>query len=106
MAAARDLESERGRAEALRARGVESARAALAEARRQGLCGAALLFGSYAWGEPTAGSDLDLLVAGCADPDWLAALVARTTGTEVHVVCAETAPASLRDRALAHGTKL
>lgn len=103
---ARDLDAERQRAESLRKRVVPAAEKAIGEARRQGLCSSAWIFGSYAWGEPLESSDLDLMVEGCADPDGLAAMVARETGTNVHVVTAESAPEGLRERVLGTGARL
>ena len=70
------------------------------------MCAQVWLFGSYAWGEPSERSDIDLLVAGCADPDRLASAVGRKTGTDVHIVQLERAPDSLRQRALAEGVTL
>jgi predicted nucleotidyltransferase len=103
---ARDLERERAEAEERRARVREALPAALADAREQGLCEAAWLFGSYAWGTPGERSDVDLLVDACPDPEHLAAIVARATGTEVHVIDLRDAPEGLRERALAEGEPL
>lgn len=100
------LEEERAQAEDLRARVVPSVQRALLEARDETLCGRAWLFGSYAWGQPGARSDVDLLVEACPDPDRLAAAVARRTGTEVHVVPLEDAPEALRVRAQEEGVLL
>jgi len=103
---ARDL-AEEGAAAAERKQRVRAALLqALAEAREQGLLGAAWLFGSYAWGQPEERSDVDLLVEGCRDPLRVASVVGRLTGTEVHVVCVEDAPDSLRERATAEGVEL
>lgn len=103
---ARDLEAEQAAAERLRRRTLADLQVGLADARRQGLCGAAWLFGSYAWGRPTERSDVDLLVAACRDPDLLAVIVGRATGTDVHIVQVEHAPESLRDRVAADGVPL
>ncbi len=103
---AEELEAERRSAEALRARVVPVVREALAGARRVGLCGEVWLFGSYAWGMPSDRSDVDLLAASCPDPEALASVVGRATGTDVHVVPAETAPRTLTDRVEAEGVPL
>lgn len=103
---ARDLARERAESAQRRARVREALPTALAEARRQGLCEGAWLFGSYAWGTPGERSDVDLLVEDCSDPERLASIVARATGTEVHVVDMRDAPEGLRERALAEGERL
>ena len=103
---AEELEAERVGAEALRARVVPVVREALAGARRGGLCGKVWLFGSYAWGMPSDRSDVDLLADSCPDPDALASAVGRATGTDVHVVRADSAPRTLTDRVEAEGVAL
>jgi predicted nucleotidyltransferase len=78
----------------------------LQQARDRGLCRAAWLFGSYAWGEPGERSDVDILAEACTDPEAVASIVGRATGKDVHVVPLEDAPASLRERVLAEGEPL
>lgn len=103
---ARDLEAERAQAAERRSRVLPLIARGLQDARGRGLCGAAWLFGSYAAGEPSERSDVDLLVEGCSDPTLLAAVVGRQTGTDVHVIDMAEAPASLRERVLAEGLPL
>ncbi|HEV8325455.1 MAG TPA: nucleotidyltransferase domain-containing protein [Myxococcota bacterium] len=100
---ARDLEQEGAAAESLRARVLPAVARALAEARAQGLCGEAWLFGSFVWDTPTERSDVDVLVAGCDDAMGLAADVGKAAGCDVHVVRLETAEAGLRERVLRDG---
>ena len=102
----RDLERERDASVALRAQVLPAVKRGLAEARVEGLCARAWLFGSFAWGDPGARSDVDLIVEGCADPFLLAAVVGRACERDVHVIPLEAAPESLRRRALAEGTAL
>lgn len=100
------LEQEREEAEERRDRVVPSVRKAVSEARRDEMCGRAWLFGSYAWGQPTRRSDVDLLAEDCPDPEVLASVVGRLTATDVHVVRSERAPESLRVRAYREGMPL
>lgn len=102
---ARELESEAAVAGELRRRVLPAISRGLERARAKGLCRAAWIFGSYAWGEPTGRSDVDILVEGCPDTALLAAVVGRETGTDVHVVDTRDAPDSLRERALAEGVR-
>lgn len=101
-----DLAREKEQAEALRASVVLAVAERVALARREGRCARAWLFGSFAWGEPTEGSDVDILVEGCADPDGFAAEVWRHVERAVHVVELERAPASLVERVLESGKVL
>lgn len=101
-----DLTREEEEAEALRGSVVPAVAERVAEARREGRCERAWLFGSFAWGEPTERSDVDLLVERCADPDALAAEVWRHVERAVHVVELERAPASLVERVLESGKAL
>ncbi|MBI5480602.1 MAG: nucleotidyltransferase domain-containing protein [Deltaproteobacteria bacterium] len=103
---ARDLAGEDAAAAERKQRVRAAVERGLAQARGEGLLRAAWLFGSYAWGQPGERSDVDLLVEGCRDPLRVASVVGRITGTEVHVVCVEDAPESLRERALTEGVKL
>ncbi len=103
---ARDVADEQAAAQARRERVRAALESAVAEARRRGSCGKAWLFGSYAWGAPGERSDVDLLVDGCPDPESLASIVGRATGTDVHVVCVEDAPDSLRERVVAEGLEV
>lgn len=81
-------------------------RAAIERLRREGRCGEVWLFGSYAWGEPTPRSDVDLLVADADDVFALAAEVSAEVGPDVHVVPIEDAPETLERRARAEGMRL
>jgi predicted nucleotidyltransferase len=102
----RELVDERGRAEALRTAVLRGVRAAVERARAEGLCSAAWLFGSYAWGQPGERSDVDLLVEDAADPFVVASVVGRACGRDVHVVAMSEAPASLKKRAREDGVRL
>jgi len=101
-----EVAKERGQAEGRRASVLPQVRAALERARADGLCDGAWLFGSYAWGEPGARSDVDLLVEGCTDPFLLASLVGRVCGRDVHVIEMSEAPLSLRERVREKGVPL
>jgi predicted nucleotidyltransferase len=103
---ARDLEEESAAGEALRRRVLPAVARAVAEARAQGRCREAWLFGSYVWDTPRERSDVDLLVAGCDDAMGLAGDVGKATGRDVHVVRFETAEAGLRERVLREGRPL
>jgi predicted nucleotidyltransferase len=103
---AADVQRERAASEALQARVLPEVRRGVDEARGEGLCRRAWLFGSFAWGLPADRSDVDLLVEGCPDPFLLAAVVSRRCGRDVHAVELERAPESLRSRVLADGTPL
>ena len=103
---ARDLAHESDCAERLRALVIPAVAQAILVARRDGLCTAAWLFGSFAWGRPGERSDVDLLVEGCRDPDELAAILAAACGREVHVVRRSAADDSLVKRALTDGRPL
>jgi predicted nucleotidyltransferase len=103
---ARDLETEAASPAERRERVRVVLGRALEQARDRGLCRAAWLFGSYAWGEPGERSDVDILAEECTDPEALASIVGRATGTDVHVVPLEDAPASLRERVLAEGERV
>jgi predicted nucleotidyltransferase len=101
-----DLEREEALAASLRQEVVPAVRRGLREARRQGLCARAWLFGSYAWGKPSERSDVDLLVESSSDRMLVAAVVSEACGRDVHVVALERAPESLRERARAEGLEL
>jgi len=81
-------------------------REAIARARAEGLCKAAWLFGSYAWGQPGERSDVDIFVEGRADTIAIASMVGRACGLDVHVIDASEAPESLRNRVMAEGQPL
>jgi predicted nucleotidyltransferase len=100
------IASERAAAAARRTRVLALVREGLARARAQGLCGAAWLFGSYAWGEPGERSDVDLFVEGRSDTIAIASVVGRACGLDVHVVDSKEAPESLRARVAAEGQPL
>ena len=93
-------------AETRRSTIVPLVRAAISRARADGLCGAAWLFGSYAWGEPGEGSDVDVFVDGRRDTIAIASIVGRACGLDVHVVDSVEAPESLRARVLKEGQPL
>ena len=103
---ARELEREDALSKELKARIVPLVRGAVAEARGRGECGRAWLFGSFAWGDPQPGSDVDVMVGDCADPDALAVVIMRATDRMVHVVPIESAPESLKARVLGEGSSL
>ena len=99
-----DLAAEEQAATALRAQVLEAVRGAVEEARSEGPCGRVWLFGSFAWGQPGERSDVDLLVEG--DDVALARRIEQASGREVHAIRMAEAPASLRERVLAHGVPL
>jgi predicted nucleotidyltransferase len=101
-----EVAKELEQAEARRKVVLPCLRSALADARSQGLCGDAWLFGSYAWGRPGERSDIDLLVDGCADPFVVASVVGRACGLDVHVIELTEAPVSLKERVRADGVPL
>lgn len=101
-----DLVREQAAADALRAEMGPRIAASVRTARQAGLCGRAWLFGSFSWGNPTANSDVDLLVEGCTSPDGLAGRLWMELERPVHVVQLESAPQSLVERALGEGTPL
>lgn len=102
----RDLESERRASSERRARVLAQVERGLAQARREGLCAEAWLFGSYAWGEPGERSDVGLLVAGARDPDLVAAIIGESCECELHVVQRQRAPEPLVRRALESGRRM
>lgn len=99
-----DLAAEEQTAQALREQVLAAVRGAVEAARREGPCGRVWLFGSFAWGQPGERSDIDLLVEG--DDTELARRVERACGRDVHAIRMAEAPASLRERVLAHGLPL
>ena len=103
---ASDVEAERSVAEALRRELIPIVRGEIARLRAGGHCRRGWLFGSFAWGEPTEASDLDLLVETESDPLVLAAEIGRATRRMVHVVALHEAPASLVERARSGGIPL
>lgn len=100
----RELEETAKRAEELR----RKAREAAPGLRRLG-ASSVWLFGSLAWGEPHAGSDVDLLVEGIA-PERFAKAVReieqQLAGVSVDVLRSEDAPASLNERVRAEGVRI
>jgi predicted nucleotidyltransferase len=67
----------------------------------------ALLFGSFARGEQRADSDIDVAVSGASlDPLELAAVAARATGRDVHVVRLHEAPIPLLESLIDDGVVL
>jgi predicted nucleotidyltransferase len=103
---ARQLAHEADEAAALRADVLPKVEAAITEARREGQVGRVWLFGSYAWGQPSQSSDVDLLVEGCLEPFQLAAAVSGACDRDVHVIERAGAPEPLVSRALAQGHAL
>jgi predicted nucleotidyltransferase len=80
--------------------------AGVARAREKGLLTRAWLFGSFAWGVPSAHSDIDLLLEGARDPFLAAAVIESGLGREVDVLRIERAPRNLLERVLADGLPL
>ena len=101
-----EVAKDREQAEARRTTVLPGVRSAIERARAEGMCDEVWLFGSYAWGEPGARSDVDLLVDGCADPFVVASLVGRACGLDVHVIDMSDAPASLKERVRKDGVPL
>jgi hypothetical protein len=101
-----EVASERAAAEARRAEILPAVRAAVGQARAQGACGRAWLFGSYAWGEPGERSDVDILAESCPDPFLVASIVGRACRIDTPVIDRRDAPASLIDRVDAAGLPL
>jgi predicted nucleotidyltransferase len=105
----RDIAAESAAAEQLRSDVVSGARAIATAWVQQGRAGAVWLFGSMAgdaWARPDAESDVDILVAGCADPQGLAVEVGRRVHRPVHVVARETAEIELVARVEREGVGL
>jgi predicted nucleotidyltransferase len=102
---AEELEREARDAAAARAAVLPRVREAVAEGRARGECGRVILFGSFAWGEPREGSDIDLLIEDERDGKISSAVAMRTLRL-VHAVPWPEAPESLRERALREGIEL
>lgn len=100
----RDLAAEAEVSERLRSERLPRLSEIVAAARDEGICREVFLFGSYAWGNPTARSDLDLLVAG--DADELAWRVGSALGCEVDAWELDRAPPALIERARTEGISL
>lgn len=101
-----EIAQERAVAAARKVAVVPRVREGIAKARAEGLCRAAWLFGSYAWGEPGERSDVDVFVEGRADTMAIASIVGRACGLDVHVVDGAEAPESLKARVAAEGLPL
>jgi predicted nucleotidyltransferase len=101
-----EIAQERAAAAARQVVVVPRVREGIAKARAKGLCHAAWLFGSYAWGEPGERSDVDVFVEGRADTTAIASIVGRACGLDVHVVDSTEAPESLKARVAAEGLPL
>ena len=102
-----DLEAEAASAAKLRRERVPLVKACVEALRADGRCGAVWLFGSYAWGQPSLASDLDVLVDG--DADELAWRLGNVEGLRHLTVDAwrlEAAPPELVRRAQADGIPL
>jgi predicted nucleotidyltransferase len=102
----RDIERERADAEIFRDEALGPLRVEVERLRSAGRCHRVWLFGSYAWGAPTAASDLDLLIESDDDPFALAAEIGVATRRMVHVVPYQEAPPSLIERAVSEGMPL
>jgi predicted nucleotidyltransferase len=102
----RDVVEEGARGAALQRAVLPGVEAAIAAARAEGACARAWLIGSYTWGVPAERSDVDLVVEGCGDPFRLAGRVSAACGRDVHVIDLETAPPTLRERAVRDGRPL
>ena len=81
-----DLRRERASAEALRQAVLPALRSVAAALRAEGRVSEIWLFGSFAWGEPANGSDVDLLVRGCSDASEVARRMEDASGRLVHIV--------------------
>ena len=100
----RDLAEEAATSARLREQRLAQLLPLVSAARAEGVCGVVLLFGSYAWGQPTEQSDLDLLVEG--DADELAWRVSHAIGCEVDAWRVADAPSALALRARSEGISL
>lgn len=92
--------------EAWRSAVIAKVREAIAEARGDGLSERLWLFGSFAWGDPSPSSDLDIVVEDGGDPDWLAAIISRHTGKRVDVLRKRELPEGLFERIAREGIAL
>jgi len=102
-----ELTREANAASELRARVVPLVREAVAAARRIGeIEGRAWLVGSYAWGQPTAASDVDVLVEACADRFALMRRIEGATHLDVDVIIAREADAALLPHLIREGIAL
>lgn len=101
---AKDIAREVAAAEALRVAIIPVVRDTVASARHDGCCQRVWLFGSFVWGNPTDGSDIDLLVEG--DADEVAYRVGLASSRDVHAHALDKAPAELVTRCLADGLAL
>jgi predicted nucleotidyltransferase len=102
-----EIARERAESEARRVMVLPAVRRGVEQARAEGACGRAWLFGSYAWGEPSERSDVDILAQHCADPFRVASIVGRACALDaVHVIDWASAPQSLRDRVVEDGQPL
>lgn len=102
-----DLAAEQQASDALHTQVVAALRSATSTAREAGARGRVWLFGSFAWGQPNASSDVDLLLDG-ADEDEGAFVraISGATDRELHVIRMTEAPDSLRERVLREGMPL
>lgn len=98
------IAAEHAEAEALRARVVPLVREAVGAVRSAGHCREVWLFGSFAWGNPGARSDVDVLVVG--DANEVGYAIGRATSREVHALGWDEAPPELRARATSEGLPL
>lgn len=101
-----DLRRESVAAARLREEVVPAVCAAVAAARAAGEADEVWLFGSFAWGTPREGSDVDLLAEEPVDVAALADRVQQATGRLVHVVTRRSARADLCERIDREGINL
>ena len=99
-----DLAEEERAAQVLRQQVMATLRREVSAARGQGVCARVWVFGSFAWGQPEASSDIGLLVKG--DDRLLASRIAKAAKRDVHALRLEEAPATLTERVFAHGVPL
>lgn len=103
---AEQVSRERGENQARRAQMMQKLLPAVKAAREATGSGRVWLFGSFAWGEPDAHSDVDLLVEHLRSPDSFAYLVGKECGVQVHAISLDAAPETLVARAMAEGIPL
>jgi predicted nucleotidyltransferase len=86
------LARENAIADTLTARNVPSVRKAIAEARNAGeVSGRVWLIGSYAWGQPDARSEIDLLMETCPNRFGMMQRIEDAVGLDVDVILVDEA---------------
>ena len=103
---ARDLEREQRLSHNLRTENLPHIKDGIEAARAEGLCERVWLFGSFAWGQPTERSDIDILVKQGRDLTRIACLVGDALQRDVHVVSWDDADETLCRRAREQGIEL